>query len=726
MLAFSSPIGPPPATLWARETLPQDAYQDAQVEALLARARAARLRTVEGIDSYEGKLRQRIYTGLTALRFRRERGLFEHERIANIRWTSDGRRVIQWTGVRTAIPIAGLDTGRPGGAEPMLTLGDTSFVGVRANQQLERDMADDLLDETDMPGFDFDPGGDRLRFGEDNWALDPLADTALAHYRFSSGDTLRIDLPADQPDLVLYEVLVEPRRADFNLVAGSLWFDSESASLVRATYKPARPYNLAIDEPGESDDVPGFLQPIEAEIDYITIEYSLQEQRYWLPRRFAFQGEARLGSFLRIPMTLEWNVGSYLVNEAARDLFVEGELPDGWRRQENMDVDQDGNENPTIVIVPTVEELRQSPDLSQRFGERSPLTFSSGEIDRLQDRLEGLLPTYQRFRPQFAWGLQRGMVRYNRVEGLSVGTAVTVPLTPKFDFDGTVRLGGGDRDLNATSALLWGPESSRWTTEAYHRLESMSEFDNPFGLISSADALFLGGGAAQFYRATGVSLGYEALGERVRYSVTGFSERQRGVALETDYFLFDRFIDDTVDAVLAADDVNVAGVRGAVGWFRGIDPNGLILTGRLAGEVGGGDRSYRRVMGAASLSHPLPLGLAGAIELGAGSTWGDVTLQREFFLGGSPSLRGFGTNHAHGTAFWRARGELATGLAAARIGVFSDVGWVGPRDDVRFDDPLLSVGIGTSLLDGLFRFDVARAVRGATGWKFHLYLDGLF
>ena len=96
------------------------------------------------------------------------------------------------------------------------------------------------------------------------------------------------------------------------------------------------------------------------------------------------------------------------------------------------------------------------------------------------------------------------------------------------------------------------------------------------------------------------------------------------------------------------------------------------------------------------------------------------------FLGGSPSLRGFGTNHAHGTAFWRARGELATGLAAARIGVFSDVGWVGPRDDVRFDDPLLSVGIGTSLLDGLFRFDVARAVRGATGWKFHLYLDGLF
>jgi hypothetical protein len=696
------------------------------VGALLSRARAAQLLTVEGIDSYEGKLRQRIYIGFTALRFRRERGLFEHERIANIRWASDGTRVIQWTGMRTAIPIAGLDTGRPGRAEPMLTLGDTSFVAVRATRELERDMADDLLDETDMPGFDFDLGGDRLPFGDDNWALDPLADTALSHYRFSSGDTLRIDLPSEQADLVLYEVLVEPRRADVNLVAGSLWFEAESASLVRATYKPGRPYNLGIDDRGESDDVPAFLKPVEAEIDYITVEYSLQEQRYWLPRRFAFQGEARLGAFLRMPITVEWSVGSYIVNEAQTDLLVEGDLPDGWRRQLNIDMDQDGNQNPSIVIVPTAEDLRLSPDLSETFGERSPLTFSTGEIERLEEELAGLLPTYQRFRPRLAWGLERGMLRYNRVEGLSIGTAVTVPLTPKFDFDGIVRLGSGDRELNVAAGLLWGPESNRWTAEAYHRLESMSDYGHPFDLTSSADAFFLGGGSAQFYRATGAAVGYEEIGARVRYSVTGFSERQGGVALETDFFLLDRVVDDTVNAVLAADDVNITGVRGSIGWFNGIDPNGLIVTGQLGGEVGGGGRSYQRLLGAASLSHPLPFGLAGAIELAAGSTWGDVTLQRQFFLGGSTTLRGFSTNQVHGPAFWRARGEVATGFAAARIGLFSDIAWTGPRDDLRFDDPLVSLGIGTSLLDGLLRFDVARAVRSASQWRVHLYLDGLF
>lgn len=106
------------ALLWSKPTQAQDSvlpdtYGDAGVEALLARARAARTRSVECIESYEGRLRQRVYVGLTGQRFRRERGLFESERIALIRWTGGGDRTIQWEGVRTAIPIAGLDTGDP-------------------------------------------------------------------------------------------------------------------------------------------------------------------------------------------------------------------------------------------------------------------------------------------------------------------------------------------------------------------------------------------------------------------------------------------------------------------------------------------------------------------------------------------------------------------------------------------------------------------------------------
>ena len=49
------------ALLWSKPTQAQDSvlpdtYGDAGVEALLARARAARTRSVEGIESYEGRL----------------------------------------------------------------------------------------------------------------------------------------------------------------------------------------------------------------------------------------------------------------------------------------------------------------------------------------------------------------------------------------------------------------------------------------------------------------------------------------------------------------------------------------------------------------------------------------------------------------------------------------------------------------------------------------------
>jgi hypothetical protein len=718
----------------SQDTTPPGTYKDTGVEALMTRARAARHRTAEGLESYEGTLRQRIYVGLTALRFRRERGLLEHERIAKIRWSSDGSRVIQWTGMRSAIPIAGLDTGKPG-ERPAVRIAYSDSAGsiragAEANEELAEDMATDLLDETDMPGFDFDPGSERLKFGDSDWALHPLTDSAALHYRFASGDTLTINLPANERDVVLYEVLVEPRRADFNLVAGSLWFDAASASLVRATYKPGGPFNLAIDEPGDADDVPGFIQPTEADIDYITVEYSLQELQYWLPRRFAFQGEARLGSLMRIPITLEWHVGGYIVNEAQSTLFLEGELPDGWQRQENVEETDDGVEIRTTVIVPTTDELREPTRLSESFGEQSPLAFSTAEIERLVDELDGLLPTYQRFRPSFAFGFgfgfKKGMLRYNRVEGLSVGTTMTIPLSTNTDFEAMARIGNGDKSLNAAATFLIGSEAGRWTLEGYHRLQSMADEHDPFGFTSSAGNLFLGNDRGEYYRAAGAAAGYRFRGERFRYNLTAFSERQRSVELGSEFYLFDFARDKIVDGVLAAEHVDLYGARGSLGWFHGQDPNGLIVTSRITGEVASGDRSYQRVSATLSASHSLPLGLAGALEVGAGTSWDDPPVQREFFMGGAGTLRGFNRNGHRGPTYWRSRGELATGLAAARLSIFSDLGWVGEREAFSLADPLASVGIGLSLFDGLVRADLARAVRGRTGWKVHLYLDGLF
>jgi hemolysin activation/secretion protein len=216
------------------------------------------------------------------------------------------------------------------------------------------------------------------------------------------------------------------------------------------------------------------------------------------------------------------------------------------------------------------------------------------------------------------------------------------------------------------------------------------------------------------------------VGERVRWSLEAFHERQHSVESTTDFFLLQPVRDYTAPVLLEAEPLDLSGGRAALSWFAGVDPNALILTGRLTAEAAGGDAVYQRLSATLSASHPLPLGLAGAVEVGAGALWGDDPVQRQLFLGGSGSLRGFDTNAFHGQSMWRARAEIASGFAGARLAVFGDAGWTGPRAEFALTDPAASVGIGVSLLDGLLRADLGHGVRRGSQWKLHLYLDGLF
>ncbi|MCG6957107.1 MAG: BamA/TamA family outer membrane protein [Gemmatimonadetes bacterium] len=713
-----------PAAICAQQDsvpAPADTFADPAVRALMARAVAARNRDIQGIRSYEGRLREHIYVGLTAFRFRRERGLFEQERIARLRWSADGERAIQWIGARQAIPIVGADTRR----DEIAARGQVGKAGASVNADLRRELPQELLHEADLPNFAFDPSGDRLAFGGD-WALHPLSDSAGSAYRFASGDTLRIGLPGQQRDVVLYEVKVEPRRADFHLVAGSLWFDSETASLVRATYKPARAFDLSIDEPHDAEEVPGFLKPVQGDISYITVEYSLHELRYWLPRRFALEGELRMGRVLKIPLTVEWSIGDYSVNDISSEIPVTGPLPPGWSRSEQKIKDSRGVTRYVTVVVPDDRSVLTSPELSESFGERAPTAFTDDEVAQLKGELQALMPTYRQFRPQFAWGLQRGLVRYNRVEGLSVGGAVTFPLDPLTTLDLEARVGTGSHEPDITATLRRGSDDRSWSLAGYHRLQTMGDWGTPFSITSSLGNLVLGIDRAQYFRATGASVGYRRMGERVRWEAQAFHERQQPVSREATFFLLQSARDDTVDLVLPARDVSVTGARTTVSWFSGIDPHGLIATGQLVAEAAGGDVAYQRAALSLSVSHPLFFGLAGALEAGAGALWGDEPIQENFFLGGSSTLRGFDAYEVHGASFWRARAELATGFAGARLGVFSDAGWVGPKRSFGLQDPMVSVGVGASLLDGLFRIDVSHAVRRGSRYKLNLYLDGLF
>jgi hemolysin activation/secretion protein len=114
-------------------------------------------------------------------------------------------------------------------------------------------------------------------------------------------------------------------------------------------------------------------------------------------------------------------------------------------------------------------------------------------------------------------------------------------------------------------------------------------------------------------------------------------------------------------------------------------------------------------------------------ELGGGTTFGDAPVQRSWFLGGAGSLRGYPASAAIGTSFARARLEIArTFDGIGSVGVFGDVGWAGARTLFDADDFLYAIGVGGSVLDGLFRMDLSRGLKGpAREFRIDLYLDAL-
>jgi len=405
---------------------------------------------------------------------------------------------------------------------------------------------------------------------------------------------------------------------------------------------------------------------------------------------------------------------------------VTGPLPPGWSRSEQRIEDKGGRVSYVTVVVPESSQLMASPQLSGDFGQRTPTAFTDDEIDELRGELETLIPTYRRFRPQAAWGLTEGLTRYNRVEGLSVGAHMDLPLATSSALFLEGRIGTGDRKPNVTAALRLGPEDRRWTLSGYHRLAAADDWTDPFSLMSSTRNLLFGASVGEFYRATGASLGYDRSWRSAWAELAGFYERHRAVERTTGFSVRDLLDDAAVRDVLAAEPATLQGARATLHWFHGQDPHGLILTGRILGEVATGGADYRRGAATVSASHPLFFGLAGAAEAGAGAVWGDELPQRTFLLGGFTTLRGFDESAVRGASFWRGRLELASGFAGARVGLFTDAGWAGSRGAFTFDDPYVSVGVGSSLLDGLIRFDVARGVRRGDTWRVLLYLDGLF
>lgn len=712
-----------------------NAYRDAAAREIVTRARSARLEQDSSLIAYDARTLQRISAGLGIRVPGRTRLAFRSESATRVRWHRDAGAWIDVEGTRTAIPMA--------------------FPGARA-----------IAGTLEMSPVPYFPGREGLlRFtgmeqvtDQEGLFIHPLADGAEAYYRYETGDTISYSLPGGQT-IRIVEVNVRAREPEFDLILGSLWFDVTSAQVVRAAYRPAAPFDIkkfVEEEEGEEefDDVPRAIRPLifpmVATLEAFTIEYGLHQGRWWLPRVQSVTGRIQVGvmrspfevfeSFTYSSVNGDERLPTVVVDTSATRRKLGGGVDVGPRRKHDHVDSGFGKCAPGDTI--TVTEMRyngkvpvairvpcdtvalaSSPALPKSIFDPSDELFGAREREELEKELDvGLVPEWSP-RAIDVSVLQRGLLRYNRVEGLSVGGALSQELGSGLSWRAAGRIGHGDLEPNVDLRLTRGDATRGVALAAYRRLAVVDDWGSPLGLGNSINALLFGRDEGFYYRAAGAEL-LGVLGP-VEWRV--FGERQRTAHVETQFSLAHAINGLRFRENVIASRADLAGASIRVPFSVGLDPQALRVAGSLRAEGATGDLEFGRAALDVTVMRTLPWRLAGSLTASGGTTTGDIPRQRLWYLGGTHTVRGHSIGTLAGDAYWLGRGELSTDRVAFRPVVFFDAGWAGSRDAWSHPGkPMLGAGLGWSVFEGLVRFDLAKGIRPNRGVRASLYLDANF
>ncbi len=759
-------------TQHAAQPAPADTFADAGARMLLARARQRRSGVNDSITHYSAVAKERISAGVKALR--RDRLVYRRETVSRIDWRRDGPGTVEVLGAREVVPIAlkgvrlpdDLDSGF--GHLVYDPASETLLVGLSGNDVVRHPFA---------PGAEAD-----YRYAS--------GDTTLI--RLPDGRTIRLlelrVIPRRQDFLLVSgSFWLDARTFD---VVRAVYRPARAFDMERDLKR----VDPGEDPDEDLKDVPGILKPIVADVRAVAVDFGLWDLKWWLPRAITVEAEASAGRLLHFPVTYERTYSRYEVSAAPGDAvdpslvaYVQaaedsahaaqaqrdsiradslralgadtavigaaaaaradstewGDLTDaGWKNGGGCEHRpglvcscEDGECTYLRVVVDRDSQaLVTAPELPASIYESGEVLLGREEAREISDIVADLPGApWRPLPPRLAWGPNApGLLRYNRIEGLSVGARLGEDLG-RAEAELTLRLGFGDFEPDAELTLRPRTPKGAYAVTAYRRLSVAQDAVRAFGIGNSAQALFLGTDDGEYFRAAGL----EATGEPFRKAEVGtrwrlFAEHEWSAGVGTEFSL--RHLADASREFrpnIAAVDADLVGAEVDVNWDRGLDAAGARWGAGLglesaAGRIdGAGGRAYLRP--SLRLYSTIPVGsrLLVAAEAEAGASVGDVPPQRLWFLGGATTLRGYPGAVASGTSFWRGRLELANDFPAARLAVFSDAGWAGPRADFGTGQPLLSVGVGGSFLDGLVRVDLARALRGGYGWGLELYVDGI-
>lgn len=703
------------------------AYADAGTRTLVTAARERRARVERTIDAYSVTARERMHASVEALT--RNRTLFGRESAVRIDWRRDGQSSVRVLGAREASPATSSGISLPG--DLLSDAADPAFDPDRLQVSLftfsgRVERTDEKRDTASA-----ESGGD---IEVDATPIDPLGQGSEAHYRFRSGDTTTVRMQ-DGGQLRMIQLEVIPRRREFRLLRGTLWIDAATGGVVRSVMTTARAFDLRED----AEDVPAAVTaagPVRFAIRYVTVEYALWQNRFWLPRLTAVDAQMSMGMLAGVPVRFERSYSDYEVTAspvprsapytavAQRDTAEERACTAQARATPGLSCrcTNSGCRVWRVEVPSDTAALLASADLPEPLAQGSGKLITGEEVESLARVLTPRLGDVAPETDVSLLGLRN--LRFNRVEGLSVGAAAEVTYGP-LRADATARLGLGDLEPNvelgvARQTMFW-----RTRLAGYRRLTPFDRESRALGFGASVAALLLGRDEADYFRATGA----EVTGEPMRaagwtYTWRLFGEHQHGVSKNTDLSLARVWEgSDVFRENRPADRADQAGAGVALRREFGTDRSPVQLLTGVGAEGQAGTFQYGRGSVFARMTAPFTSRLALALEGAAGTTTGDVPVQGQWYVGGTQSARGYEGALLGGTAFWRARAELATPTPAARLVVFGDAAWAGSRDAWSGEPRLLSAGVGASFLDGLIRMDLSRALRTPVGWRLDLYLD---
>jgi hypothetical protein len=705
-------------------------FRDAATADLYARARVRHVRQDSLVSDYRATVRTRLEATAGRSRFARQTTLLAHESVADVAWQRPNDLQVHVRGARAVAPIVRIIEGFGGDVES------------DAERELRRQMV------MDRPWFIPRALGDSIRLMgvPEHAALHPLADNATDHYRFAITDSVEVVLPDRR--IRTYKVRVEPKELGPALVAGDMWIDATSGDVVRFGMVFLGDYLWETpDGETESDSAKARADNRQAE-RFLSVEamveYALIDQRYWMPYRQVLAITAEVPWFvnLAMPAMAVTTFTDYRVNGnpalqfAADDsLFAEAEEPvtlrirttDGRGFESDSTMDNDSlriergylrygewSQGRWEMAVPPGDSLEAfewdaTLQMVEDQDEADHVRSVFAELSALE---EDLPPEWLgKRRVQVAVEQAADIVRFNRVQGLSLGGGVRFRAGPRFT---TVLLKGrfGISDLRPTASGTVrrdGP-TGRLDLSGFHHHRESEPWTSGLGIGNSLNALFVGNDDADYYLASGGALSFTwNYGLLRNLEVRLGYEHQASIDVATSSIIADIWGDGTFPPNPPITDG---------GFFRGVlrkkDRLGFVQIDPgvevLAGGAGSGVRAW------AGVSMPFTLlGFGGRIQARAALARGDSLPQLAVRLGGPQTVRGYDYGIRREREMWAAQLDLA--LVRSRLlapVVFFDIG------DTFAADPLIGTGVGLSILNGLVRFNLAKGVRPDGDLRFDL------